>query len=322
VVSIIVFVIYEHRIKNPMIEFNLFKVKSFTASILLIAIFFYAYMPVSYLMNFYFENTLGYTVLKAGLMMGIPSLVALVSAPFMPLMYKKLSTGMVSLISVLIAAAGNFVLAFMNQDNHVVMTCIAFVLLGLGVRITTILYQTTYEEISNDKNGIASGIQNSLRQLSACIAIAIVTTLSSHFTTTAVQNTKDSIVREVNQSAVLEDSIKQQFSDAIYQSQGSFSNEDTKSAIHVIFTQKEQMVLASVPKEQSQAIQQNFMEQEQELDSILDDGTTIKETQTYHVYNKCFLVTGVVALLGLLVVPFNRKKQTVQILIKEVGTEM
>lgn len=310
--AIIAFVIYEMKIKNPMIEFNLFKVKSFTASIILIAVFFFAYMPVSYLLNFYFENTLGYSVLKAGLMMGIPSVAALISAPLLPLIAKNISDRVVSFVSIVIVAAGNLMFAFMNKENHMTIIITAFILLGMGVRITTSLYQIAYEEISKDKNAMASGIQNSLRQLCACIAIALVSTLSSNFTTTAIQNTKDRISAEINKSTVLEMQVKTSFNDKIKTSNSKSSSGFSKSDVHNIFISKEAAVLKTVPDKMKNTVIENFKVQEKEVDKIIDDASKIKEEESYKVYNKCFLITGIIAMFGLIAVPFNKKNENVE----------
>lgn len=304
-VSIIAFAVYESKIKNPMFEFKLFKVRTFSASIILIAVFFFAYMPVTYLMNFYFENTLGYTVLKSGLMMGIPSLTALLMAPLMPVIYKRMSIRKISLLSVIIVALGNFILVFMNSSNYMYMICIAFILLGLGVRITTILYQSAYEDISNDKNGIASGIQNSLRQLTACIAIALVSTLSSHFTATAVENTKNRVVAEISSNVVLEQKVKDSFISQVNTGNEKAKKSISKDAVHKLFISEEQATLASVSNEMKQSVKENFSKQEMEVDKIIDNTKIISDEESYKVYNKCFLIIGIIAMLGLLAVPFN-----------------
>ena len=310
--TIIAFIIYEMKIKNPMIEFSLFKVKSFTASIILIAVFFFAYMPVSYLLNFYFENTLGYSVLKAGLMMGIPSVAALISAPLLPLIAKNISDRVVSFVSIVIVAVGNLMFAFMNKENHMTIIITAFILLGIGVRITTSLYQTAYEEISKDKNAMASGIQNSLRQLCACIAIALVSTLSSNFMTTAVQNAKNRISAEINRSTVLEEQVKTSFNDKIKASNSKSSGGFSKSAVHTIFISKEAAVLKTVPDKMKNTVIENFKIQEKEVDKIIDDASKVKEEESYKVYNKCFLITGIISIFGLIAVPFNKKKENVE----------
>lgn len=314
-VSAAVFILYEGRIDNPMIEFGLFKFRTFSASIILIAVYFFAYMPVSYLLNFYFENTLGYTVLKAGLMMGIPSVTALVAAPLMPIFYKKLSTQAISLLSILIAVSGNLLFVFMNRENHMLLICISLVLLGLGVRITTVLYQTTYEEVPMEKNGIASGIQNSLRQLSACIAIALVATLSSKFTALALQNTKAQVIQEVNGSRVLTQEVKSSFVTAVKRMQGGGGANKgiTRESIRKMFVSAEKKVPIEMSVKVKLAIHQKMLVQQKEADRILGNAESIKETESYRVYNKCFLTTGLTALLGLLAVPFNKRKEEQQI---------
>lgn len=318
-ISAILFVIYERRTSNPMIEFNLFRTKSFTASIILIAVFFYAYMPISYLINFFFENTLGYTVLKTGLLMGIPSVTALLSTPLMPFLYKRLSARAISVLTVVIAVAGNLLLTLMNSKNYMWIICITFVIMGIGVRVTTILYQTAYEEIDKDKNGIASGIQNSLRQVTACIAIALVSTLSTHYTNDAVKNTKADMVREINESEVLNQNVKDAVVSATNASStsGSSDMESAKTKVHDQIGKQEQTALAATPKEKQAAVKQAFEKQETELNKILDHASDERTNQSYQVYNKCFRVTGILALLGIFAVPFNHKRRKEEITCAE-----
>lgn len=306
---ILLFCIYEQRITNPMIDFRLFRTRTFTASVILIAVFFFAYMPVSYLMNFYFENTLGYTVLHAGLLMGIPSLVALLTAPLMPFFAKKMTPAMISLISILIAAAGNFLFTLMNRENHMLITIFAFILLGFGVRIATILYQTAFEEIDNSKNGIASGIQNSFRQLSACIAIALVATLSSHFTATAATQAKSRILEELNRNTVLTQEVKDRISTAVESAGGASSDSLSAKTVHDYFEKAVQAATRNMDTAEKQALAKQVSVQEQATDKFLSSARNIKTEESYRVYNKCFLITGIASLFGLLAVPFNRKKK-------------
>jgi len=229
----------------------------------------------------------------------------------MPFLAKRQSPKMISFLSVLIAVVGNFLLAFMNSSNYLWIICISFVLMGIGVRITTILYQTAYEEISKDKSGIASGIQNSMRQLTACIAIALVSSLSAHYTVLAVDHTKAAMVREVNNSDVLVQSVKDEFITAVSSSTGSFNPKDAKELVHILVAQKEQTLLLTIPASQQSALKESFNAQEVELDSILEHTASIKEEESYKVYNKCFLITGIIALFGMIAVPFNHKKKEV-----------
>ncbi|ABR35463.1 MFS transporter [Clostridium beijerinckii] len=204
-ISIIAFLIYELRSKNPMIEFKLFKIRSFTSSIIIVGVIFFAYMPISYLMNFYLENQLGYSVLKSGLILGIVSGVSFLTSPIFAIISKKYGARVISLLAIIFVSLGDLMFVFMNSSNNMNIIYSAFIVVGLGVASTSPLYKSAFDEVSKDKNGMASGILNSFRQLTACLAIALVSTLSSYYTTQAIENSKSRIIELVNNNTVLED---------------------------------------------------------------------------------------------------------------------
>lgn len=309
IISIVVFLLYEKNIKNPMIEFKLFKLRSFTASIMIIAIIFFAYMPVSYLMNFYLENQLNYSVLKSGLIIGIVSIVSFVMSPLYSFLAKKTSTKVTSLIAVVFVSAGNIMFVFMNSTNNVSLIYAAFIVFGLGLGATTPLYQSAFEEVSIDKNGIASGILNSLRQLAACIAIALVATLSTHYTSVAIDNSKNEIINVVNSDNILNSDFKNSINNSISKSTSSSNSSFSKANIKELISEKEDFVLSRTPDKAKAIVKNEFSKQETEVLSIIDKANKIKTDETNKVYNKCFLFFGVIAMLGILIVPFNSKKE-------------
>ncbi|MDP4146841.1 MAG: MFS transporter [Bacillota bacterium] len=310
VVSIVAFLIYERSVKSPMVEFGLFRAKSFTASIILVAIIFFAYMPITYLMNFYLENQLGYTVLQSGLRIGIISATSFFMAPIFNVVSNKTSIRVTSFIAVVFVGSGNLIFHYLNSSNNMKIIYIAFVLMGLGVGATTPLYKSAFDEISEDKNGMASGILNSLRQLTACLAIALVSTLSTHFTSIAVDNTKNKIVDKINQNTVLEQQVKDSLSTKIKTAKSDSGNGFSKEAVHKLMQQQEKVALAAVPANMKTAVTKKFEAQEKQIYNIVDEAEVIKNDESNKVYNKCYLITGIIALFGLIAVPFNRKKET------------
>lgn len=308
-IAIIIFLVYERKINNAMIDFSLFKTKSYTSSIILISTIFFAYMPISYLMNFYLENQLGYSVLKSGLIIGITSVISCIMAPIFALISKKTSYRVVSFFAILFISLGDLMFVFMNSNNNTKIIYTAFVILGLGLAATTPLYQSAFEEISLDKNGMASGILNSLRQLTACIAIALISTLSTHYTNIAMNNAKDKIIEKVNTNVVLEQQVKDTINDKIKNSSSNEGASFSKEMVHDLISQKEKTILATVPQNMQEAVSKKFKEQEMEINKVLQDSNKIKEEESNKVYNKCYLISGIIALFGLLVVPFNVKRK-------------
>lgn len=308
VISITTFLIYEIKSKNPMIEFKLFKIKSFTSSIIVIAVIFFAYMPISYLMNFYLENQLGYSVLKAGMILGIVSCISFFTSPIFGIIAQKYGARVISMSAIIFVSLGDFMFIFMNNSNNIKIIFSAFILVGLGVGSTSPLYRSAFEEVSTDKNGNASGILNSLRQLTACLAIAIVATLSSHYSIAAIDNTKSRILDIVNNNVVLEQQVKSTIADKIENSDTSQSNSFSKEMVDNLIQTQEKTVLSSVPDNMKQAVKENFDIQTNEIDNIIDQATTIKNDESTKVYNKCFLIVSIISILGLIAVPFNKKE--------------
>lgn len=311
-ISIIAFLIYELSSENPMIEFELFKIRSFTSSIIIIGVIFFAYMPISYLMNFYLENQLGYSVLKSGLILGIVSGVSFLTSPIFGVISKKCGSRVISLLAIFFVSLGDLMFVFMNSSNNMEIIYSAFIIVGLGIASTSPLYQSAFDEISKDKNGIASGILNSFRQLTACLAIALVSTLSSYYTTQAIENSKSRIIDLVNNNPVLvlEDQVKSTIIDKIRTSDTSKNSSFSKDMVDKLIKEKEDTVLASTPDEMKSIVEKNFNIQTKEIYKFLDKATEIKNDESNKVYNKCFLLTAVIAALGLIAVPFNKKKET------------
>jgi len=309
-ISIIAFLIYELRSKNPMIEFKLFKIRSFTSSIIIVGIIFFAYMPISYLMNFYLENQLGYSVLKSGLILGIVSGVSFLTSPIFAIISKKYGARVISLLAIIFVSLGDLMFVFMNSSNNMKIIYSAFIVVGLGVASTSPLYKSAFDEVSKDKNGIASGILNSFRQLTACLAIALVSTLSSYYTTQAIDNSKSRIIELVNNNTVLEDQVKSTIVDKIKTADTSKNTSFSKDMVDKLIKDKEDTVLASAPDKMKPSIEENFNTQTKEIHKVLDDMTVIKNDESNKVYNKCFLLTAIIAILGLAAVPFNKMKET------------
>ncbi|ALB45489.1 MULTISPECIES: MFS transporter [Clostridium] len=309
-ISIIAFLIYELRSKNPMIEFKLFKIRSFTSSIIIVGVIFFAYMPISYLMNFYLENQLGYSVLKSGLILGIVSGVSFLTSPIFGIISKKYGARVISLLAIIFVSLGDLMFVFMNSSNNMKIIYGSFIVVGLGVASTSPLYKSAFDEVSKDKNGMASGILNSFRQLTACLAIALVSTLSSYYTTQSIDNSKSRIIELVNNNTVLEDQVKSTIIDKIKTAYTSKNTSFSKDMVDKLIKDKEDTVLASVPNKMKPSIEENFNTQTKEIHKVLDDMTVIKNDESNKVYNKCFLLTAVIAILGLAAVPFNKMKET------------
>lgn len=143
--------------------------------------------------------------------------------------------------------------------------------------------------------------------MTACLAIALVSTLSSSYSAQAIDNSKSRIIDIVNNNTVLEDQVKSTITDKIKTSDTSKNISFSKGMVDKLIKEKEDTVLASVPDNAKPAIIENFNVQTKEIYNVLDEANVIKNDESIKVYNKCFLITAIIAILGLIAVPFNKK---------------
>lgn len=307
-ISILLFFIYEKKILNPMIDFYLFKKNTFTSSIFLIAMTTFSFIPITYLMNFYFVKQLNYNTMKAGLTIGIIPSVGFLSAPLFCFIANKISHRLVSGISMTLFLIADFTLSRLNSVNYIAITYTAFILAGLGIGGVTPLYQSTLFEIPEEKNGIASGILNTLRQLTMCLAIAISITLSTNYSTSAVSNTKSRTIAEITQNTILDDEFKSKLIEKIQVSDGKNNSSLSIDNIKTMLEAEGEKVLASVPPNMKLIVKNKLETNISEALNIFHKLNEIKNDEINNVYAKCYLVIGLISMIGLMAVPFNSLK--------------
>ena len=57
------------------------------------------------------------------------------------------------------------------------------------------------------------------------------------------------------------------------------------------------------------SVVEKFRIEEQEIFKIVNEAKVIKTDESNKVYNKCFLIIGIISSFGLIAVPFNVKKK-------------
>jgi hypothetical protein len=122
---------------------------------------------------------------------------------------------------------------------------------------------------------------NSFRQLTACLAIALVSTLSSHYTTQAIDNTKIRIIETVNSNTVLEQQIKSTICNKIRTAETSKNTAFTRDMVDKLMNAQEKTVLATVPNNLNPSVKEKFKVQAKEVYNIIDEATVIKNRKLY-----------------------------------------
>jgi EmrB/QacA subfamily drug resistance transporter len=183
-VLFVVFLRHQHRRQDgePLVPFTLFRDRNFTVlsfvgaavSIGMIGIF----LPVT----IYLQNVLGYSSLKAGLVLAIMSLVGMFLAPAAGRLSDRFSGKYILMAGLVAYAVGNiWLLAVADVDTNWPAFVPAMIVAGLGVGCVFAPMATeAMRGVPPRLAGAASGVNNTIRQVGSVVGGAAVGAVLQH----------------------------------------------------------------------------------------------------------------------------------------------
>ena len=187
-ISLIVFIIVEHKSKHPMMPLQLFKNKTFSGANLLT---FFLYAALASAMLFLTLNMVqiqGYSQLQAGMTL-LPFTILLITiSRWSGKLVDKYGPRWFLIIGPSITTIGLLLLSFVKQTNGPSAYWATFfpgiLIFGLGMSFTvTPLTTTVMGTVANHYSGTASGINNAISRIANVFANAIIGALAILFFT-------------------------------------------------------------------------------------------------------------------------------------------
>ncbi|MBV8456007.1 MAG: MFS transporter [Acetobacteraceae bacterium] len=132
-VCLVLFVMVEHKVKNPMIDLSLFHRYALVAGNVTAFLAYYALFTVLFLLPFYFEDVLNYsTALSGMLLMPVPESMALL-APYAGKACDRFGARTLTIVGSMMLTVGSGMLMFTSSDRDPLLLVIAMVILGAGL---------------------------------------------------------------------------------------------------------------------------------------------------------------------------------------------
>jgi EmrB/QacA subfamily drug resistance transporter len=174
IILLSLFVITELRVKHPLIDLTLFKNPTFFFGNLTGMMSYYVLFAVMFLMPFYLEKVLGYSVALTGsLLTPIPLAMAVV-APFAGHISDKYGPKLMTTSGMLVSALACFALMFMGTSVSLPLLVAELIFLGVGMGLFTPPNNSAIMGAApKEKLGVAGGVLNMMRSLGLIFGVDI-----------------------------------------------------------------------------------------------------------------------------------------------------
>ncbi len=172
---VILFVLIELRVEQPMIDMRLFKNKIFSVSLITGFLTFFAISGTIILIPFYLENVLGYNTRQIGLLLAAVPIAMGIVAPIAGSLSDRFGTRSIAVIGLSILLVGYYGLSKLHIQTSTFEYLLRFLPIGLGMGIFSSPNNSTIMGTApRERLGIVSGILAVNRTLGQITGIAVL----------------------------------------------------------------------------------------------------------------------------------------------------
>ena len=179
--SLAAFVLAELRARAPMLDPRLFRIPAFTGTAIVAFAQSFALYPLFLFIAIYFQNLLGYTPLETGVRL-LPLTVALfVAAPISGSLTGRVQLRYLLSIGLALIGAGLLLMRDVEATSAWTALLPGFLVGGAGIGvISPALAAAMVGVLSEEQTGLASGVNNTFRQLGIAVGIAALGAIFQH----------------------------------------------------------------------------------------------------------------------------------------------
>lgn len=208
-ICFIAFTLLEKAISNPIIDFSLFKIRSFFISSFTIGFITIISVIFSNFINFFFNGISNYTSSESGNIIFFYALGLMLSSIIAGKLTTKFKISAVSLFSIIICIISIFLIIHIAPNTTKTTFIIILFIAGLGSGApSSQLVASALSDVPNEKSGLASGLTNLIAKLFFIVLTAIMTCSLTYKENIAFNNTKKYLISNVSSSQILDKKTK------------------------------------------------------------------------------------------------------------------
>jgi EmrB/QacA subfamily drug resistance transporter len=180
---LVLFLLLESRLSNPIMPLRILKLRTLTGSSVIRGLVVIGMFSTFFLGALYFEHVLGYSPVQTGLAFLPQTLaMALMSAGITARLVNRFGPRPVMYPAIALGAAGLLLFAGAGPDTaYFPQVFLAFLMIGIGAGAAFLpLLQIAMSEIPHADAGLGSGVVNVSQQLSGAVGLAALITIADN----------------------------------------------------------------------------------------------------------------------------------------------
>lgn len=177
-IALVVFIWNELRVKNPLLNIRLLGDRNFGVAMLVLMIFGIGMLGGTYLLPLYMQNGLGYTAIMAGMVFLPVGLIQGILSTVSGIMTRYIGSIPLMIAGILVMTLSFWLSSRFTAHTHHAAIMTVLYLRGFGMGLTFAPLNTfSLKHLAQRDMAAASGIANSIKQLSGSVGIALLTAI-------------------------------------------------------------------------------------------------------------------------------------------------
>lgn len=177
--SALIFIELNHP--EPLLDLRILKIFPFTLSVLISAITTIGLFGGVFLIPLYMENLRGYTAMQTGILMAPAAVATALMMPITGRIFDRHGAKWLTVAGISILTIASYLLSKISMDTAFTWLMWVLVIRGVGMGLSMMPIQTAgMNAVPLHLVGRASALSNTLRQVTASLGVAMLTTILQH----------------------------------------------------------------------------------------------------------------------------------------------
>ncbi len=172
------FVMYNSRSKTPIVDFTIFKDRTFRLTVIALGCLGFGFYGGNYLLPLYLENSMSYSAIVVGGLYLPAGILQGVLSPLSGLLARRTGEWILVVVGFSIFTAYLTLSAFYDESTPYWLVLLTVYMRGVGLGLAfTPLNALSVKNLSHEQMTSASGVNNTIKQVSGSLGIAIFTAI-------------------------------------------------------------------------------------------------------------------------------------------------